>query len=758
MAKLNSSRVYGNLIVDSTINGVGLTSATNAFTLTSGSATLARSGAHALTLTTSGATNVTFPTSGTLATTGHLMSSHSATAWRMFFSNATTTAIQELAFGTAATYLRSGGATANPTWATIAYSELSGTPTIPTVNDGTLSWGTNTAGSTNTTVVPTLSGAYSANTANNRTLSLAVGPALTALSAAMTGAGTGILRKTAADTYEIVANTTYLTAHPTITLTTDTTSTASPAFGGTFTAIDGVTRDGNGHVTTLNTKTVTIPTPSYPTVNDAALTLTASAGLTNTSVTIGTGTGFTANDATATTYDIDVGPALTNLATTMTGATPVGFLKKTGADTYSIDTNTYLTSFTEADTLATVTGRGATTATAISLTNNTASTTTSTGALIVTGGVGIGGNANVGGNLTVTGNITVNNVEMISTSNGIIFEGTTNDANETTLRAIDPTATRTIELPNASGTVALTSDLHTRSHTMTSTSDHTAGNWKVFYSDSTGNVVELGLGTSGQILKSNGESSAPSWQADNDTVYTHPTYSRSDTTSTASPAFGGTFTAVDSVSETNGHVTAINLKTVTIPSPSYPTVNSGTLSWASNTAGSTNTTIVPTLSGAYNANTADNRTLSLAVGPALTALSAAMTSAGTGILRKTGVDTYEVVANTTYQTASARLTDIAALAVTDSNFIVGTGTTWVAENPATARTSLGLGSLATLSSISNTNWSGTDLSVANGGTGASDAAGARSALAVSGVSNSGTRVTNMNFALSGSTLTISFTS
>ncbi len=39
---------------------------------------------------------------------------------------------------------------------------------------------------------------------------------------------------------------------------------------------------------------------------------------------------------------------------------------------------------------------------------------------------------------------------------------------------------------------------------------------------------------------------------------------------------------------------------------------------------------------------------------------------------------------------SARLTDIAALAVTDSNIIVGNGSTWVAESGATARTSLGL--------------------------------------------------------------------
>ena len=52
---------------------------------------------------------------------------------------------------------------------------------------------------------------------------------------------------------------TFLTQHPVIPVTTDTTSAASPAFGSTFTAVDSVSRDANGHVTTLNTKTVTIP-------------------------------------------------------------------------------------------------------------------------------------------------------------------------------------------------------------------------------------------------------------------------------------------------------------------------------------------------------------------------------------------------------------------------------------------------------------------------------------------------------------------
>ena len=72
-----------------------------------------------------------------------------------------------------------------------------------------------------------------------------------------------------------------------------------------------------------------------------------------------------------------------------------------------------------------------------------------------------------------------------------------------------------------------------------------------------------------------------------------------------------------------------------------------------------------------------------------------LTSGGTGASSASAARTNLGVAiGSDVQAYDAGLADIAGLAVTDGNFIVGDGTNWVAESGATARTSLGLGSMA----------------------------------------------------------------
>ena len=68
-------------------------------------------------------------------------------------------------------------------------------------------------------------------------------------------------------------------------------------------------------------------------------------------------------------------------------------------------------------------------------------------------------------------------------------------------------------------------------------------------------------------------------------IVNHDLTSRTDTTSTAFPGYGATFTAVDSVTtNTTGHVTALNLKTITLPSDTNETYTLPVAAGASNSA------------------------------------------------------------------------------------------------------------------------------------------------------------------------------
>ena len=116
--------------------------------------------------------------------------------------------------------------------------------------------------------------------------------------------------------------------------------------------------------------------------------------------------------------------------------------------------------------------------------------------------------------------------------------------------------------------------------------------------------------------------------------------------------------------------------------------------------------------------------LGLAIGTDVQAYDADLTTLGAG--GPSARSFLGLAIGTDVQAYDAQLADIAGLTPTDNNFIVGNGTNFVGESGATARTSLGLGSIAT-QDASNVTISGgsitgiTDLAIADGGTGASTA-------------------------------------
>lgn len=82
----------------------------------------------------------------------------------------------------------------------------------------------------------------------------------TTLTPVSEGTGNGVAEVIISGRKVTIRKQNFLTEHPAITTTKDTTSAETPGSGGTFTTIDSVTRDANGHVTKVNTKTVTMPT------------------------------------------------------------------------------------------------------------------------------------------------------------------------------------------------------------------------------------------------------------------------------------------------------------------------------------------------------------------------------------------------------------------------------------------------------------------------------------------------------------------
>ena len=89
--------------------------------------------------------------------------------------------------------------------------------------------------------------------------------------------------------------------------------------------------------------------------------------------------------------------------------------------------------------------------TATTLNVGGAATTVSVGAN--TGTTTVNNNLTIAGNLTVTGTTTTVDSTTVNIQNAFVFEGATADSFETTLTTVDPTADRTLSLPDATDTL-----------------------------------------------------------------------------------------------------------------------------------------------------------------------------------------------------------------------------------------------------------------------------------------------------------------
>jgi hypothetical protein len=80
------------------------------------------------------------------------------------------------------------------------------------------------------------------------------------------------------------------------------------------------------------------------------------------------------------------------------------------------------------------------------------------GNMTVNNDLAVGGDVAITGDLVVTGTTTTVNVTTTTTANGVVFEGTTADGHDATLKSIVAGADVTYTLPNKTGTIAMLDD------------------------------------------------------------------------------------------------------------------------------------------------------------------------------------------------------------------------------------------------------------------------------------------------------------
>jgi len=310
----------------------------------------------------------------------------------------------------------------------------------------------------------------------------------------------------------------------------NTTSTTVNAFG----ASTATTLGASTGTFTVNSVTLAHPNATSFTMNGASPSLTTTSTGTVSVFNTNALTGALFGAATAVSIGASTGTlTLANPTITATNATSLAL---NGASPAITTTSTTASVFNSTVTTLNIGG---------------AATTVSIGAATGTATIN---NANVviTGNLTVNGTTTTVNSTTVEIQNAFVFEGATADAFETTLSTVDPTADRTILLPNASDTLvgkATTDTLTNKSISLTNnTVTFTSLELKTACSDETGSGALVFATSPTLVTPTLGVASATSI---NKVAFTAPA-----TGSTLTIADGKTLTASNSLTFTGTDATS----------------------------------------------------------------------------------------------------------------------------------------------------------------------------------------------------------
>jgi hypothetical protein len=495
-------------------------------------------------------------------------------------------------------------------------------------------------------------------------------------------------------------------ATDTVTINLDNTAVTAGSYG-SATAIPTFTVDAQGRLTAAGTASITT---SFTVDADSGSDLTISGGDT---FTIVGGTGLTSVASATDTLTL-------NLDNTAVTPGSYGGAAKTG--TFTVDQQGRLTSASETTieiALGTNTSGNYVTSlvagTGVTLSNDTA---TEGGTPTIA----------IGQSVATSASPSFNGLNL-NAAGTIVFEGVTDDAFETTLSAGNPTVDRTITLPDATGTVALTADK--LSAFAATSSSELAG----VISDETGSGA-LVFGTSPAITTSLTTAST-SFDLLNATATTINFGGAADinmgvagktVTIAGNLTVSGTTT---SISSTTINVDDKNLELGSVESPDNDTADGGgltlkgttdkTFNWVKNSLSWTSSENIDIASGKVLKINGTEVLSTSALGSGVTGSS--LTSVGT-ITSGTWNGTTIAIANggTGSTTASDARTAL-GLAI---------GTNVQAYNSTLAAvaggTYTGDDSIATVGTITAGTWNGTAIAIANGGTGSTTASDARTAL------------------------------